>query len=89
MRAILIAASLLALTACQTHIAEEETMPETCIAAELQAFVGQPLARLSLDTLPEPVRVIAPGMPVTMDYREERLNIEHDQNRVITRIFCG
>ncbi|MCC5955004.1 MAG: hypothetical protein JJU07_02800 [Natronohydrobacter sp.] len=95
MRAMMIAATLLALTACQAQTPEEDTMPEanptpeTCIADQLQHHVGQPLSRLPLHTLPEPVRVIAPMSPVTMDYRLERLNIEHDGKQIITRIYCG
>lgn len=90
MRAMLMTASLLALTACQTQMPDqEETAPETCTASELQAFVGQPLSAMAVDNLAEPVRVIGPDTAVTMDYREDRLNIEHDSNRIITRIACG
>lgn len=35
------------------------------------------------------LRVIAPGMVVTMDYRPNRLNIETDEQGRITRITCG
>ncbi|WP_343525235.1 I78 family peptidase inhibitor [Sphingomonas sp.] len=43
------------------------------------------LARAGAKTL----RVIAPGMAVTMDYRVDRLNIETDAAGTITRIRCG
>jgi hypothetical protein len=89
MRAMIMTASLVALMACQTQIPEEETTVQVCIADELQAFVGQPVSAMSLDNLPEPVRVIAPDTAVTMDYREDRLNIEHDDGQIITRIYCG
>jgi len=35
------------------------------------------------------VRVIRPGEPVTMDYSVERLNIEIDDDGVVTRVHCG
>ena len=35
------------------------------------------------------VRVIRPGMAVTMDYRTDRLNIDLDEKDVITRLHCG
>lgn len=91
MRAIVMTASFLALTACQTQMPEEEASAPggTCTASELQAFVGQPLSALAVENIPGPVRVIGPDTAVTMDYREDRLNIEHDNSRTITRIACG
>jgi hypothetical protein len=35
------------------------------------------------------IRWIAPGMAVTMDYREDRLNLETDTHGKITRAHCG
>lgn len=35
------------------------------------------------------LRVIEPGMAVTMDYSEDRINIEIDENRKIVRFFKG
>ena len=34
-------------------------------------------------------RVVKPGMAVTMDYREDRLTIEVDENNRIVRANCG
>lgn len=34
-------------------------------------------------------RVIRPGQAVTMDFREDRLNIEVDATQRITRVHCG
>lgn len=34
-------------------------------------------------------RVIGPGQPVTMDFREDRLNIEVDARNRIVRFNCG
>ncbi len=35
------------------------------------------------------VRVIRPGQAVTMDYREDRLNIGVSDANVIIKIYCG
>lgn len=63
--------------------------PDSCGAAPLQGLIGQPLSAFAGAPGAETVRVIGPGMAVTMDYREERLNVEHDARRIMTRIYCG
>ena len=35
------------------------------------------------------VRIIRPGMAVTMDYAPQRLNIEVNAAEIITRVHCG
>ncbi|MEX0839863.1 MAG: I78 family peptidase inhibitor [Parvibaculum sp.] len=35
------------------------------------------------------IRVIRPGDMVTRDYRTDRLNVELDDNDVVTRVYCG
>lgn len=97
MRPVLISLLFLALAACQPdHPASDppaKDIPamthQTCIADTLQHLVGQPLSALDLEQLPDPKRIIAPFSPVTMDYRLDRLNIEHDQERIVRRIYCG
>ncbi len=85
MRRVAIAA-MLTLAACVPEPGDTE---DACGAGALQVLVGQPLAMFDPASVKGPVRVIAPGMPVTMDYRAERLNVEHDAARIITRIICG
>lgn len=78
------------LAACQTET--PEPAPDTwqsCGADDLQALIGQPLARFDGHPDAQATRVIAPGMAVTMDHRPDRLNVEHDAGSVITRIYCG
>ncbi len=60
-----------------------------CGADELQDLVGQPRAAASDITFAVPVRIIEPGMAVTMDYRADRLNVEIGRDARIARIFCG
>jgi hypothetical protein len=58
-----------------------------CPAPAFQDFVGQPYANTRIEW-PD-LRVIRPGDAVTEDYLQNRLNIDLDENEVITRIWCG
>lgn len=66
----------------------------TCDASQVQGLVGQPYT----DALQSPakddasasdVRVIRPDQPVTLEFIGERLNIEIDENGVISGVRCG
>lgn len=59
-----------------------------CRADEYQGFVGKPVAAVSLPD-DQKVRLIRPGTAVTMDYRDDRMNVKLDDRDVITRIYCG
>jgi hypothetical protein len=63
--------------------------PDACGAAALQGLLGQPASVLQTLRFAAPVRVIRPGMAVTMDYSAERLNIEIDAAEIIARVTCG
>ena len=56
---------------------------------DLASFVGRRPEDIGADRLGFPVRVIAPGMAVTMDYSPARLNLETDAAGVISRAYCG
>ena len=65
-----------------------------CDASKAQALVGrQRAAPLSAEALrltgARDVRWIRPGDMVTMDYREDRLNIHVDAQGRVTRVRCG
>lgn len=60
-----------------------------CGAAELQGLVGQKASVLDAMRFSQPVRIIRPGMAVTMDYSAERLNIEIGNAGKIKRVSCG
>lgn len=62
---------------------------DTCGAAAHQALVGSGAGSLDAATLPKGTRVIFPGMPVTMDYRIERMNVEVGKNDKVARVYCG
>ncbi|MBP7002419.1 I78 family peptidase inhibitor [Amaricoccus sp.] len=92
----LAAAALLAgLAACTqegadgTAAAAPGASADACGAAGLQSLVGTSVGSLDASALPEPRRVIFPGQPVTMDYREDRLNVEIGKDDKIARVYCG
>lgn len=60
----------------------------SCGAAELQHLVGQTYIESTLTAQPS-LRVIRPGIAVTMDINEARLNIELDVSDTILRVWCG
>lgn len=80
-----------ALAGCVTEGPDGGALPDgdACGASALQGLIGQPRSVLAAMTLPEPTRVIEPGMAVTMDYSPARLNIELDDAGRITRVACG
>ena len=76
---------VLALTGC----VPEPVVQDACGAAELQTLVGQDEAVLDGMRFSQPIRVIRPGMMVTMEYAEGRLTIEVDEAGVIIGVRCG
>jgi hypothetical protein len=68
---------------------EPAAAEDTCGAARYGALVGQPKSVVDGTALPAGTRVILPGTAVTMDFREERLNVLIDGNAVVERVYCG
>lgn len=70
---------------------------KSCGADGYQNLIGQSANLLAAMTFPAPMRVIRPGMAVTMDYLEQRLNIyleqrlniTVDKNNKISSVYCG
>ncbi len=66
----------------------------TCDDGKGQTAVGQTATqavvdKVIADTGSRNARVIKPDQAVTMDYREDRVNINVDANNVITAVKCG
>lgn len=66
----------------------------TCSRERAQALVGRPASQeLGAEALrltgARSLRWIRPGDVVTMDYREDRLNIELDARSRVARLRCG
>ena len=47
------------------------------------------VAKVKADTGSDRVRVIKPGMMVTMDYREDRVNLDVDKDNKVLTVRCG
>ncbi len=65
-----------------------------CDAAAVQNLVGQPYTEAvgkdaQARSKSKSMRLIRPGMAVTMDFRNDRLNIEVDDKSLITAVRCG
>ncbi len=87
------------LTACVSAPRGDDPMPDgpamqTCDAAPVQGFVGRLSnadrnAEIQRLTGARTLRWIGPGMAVTMDYREDRVNVYYDAQQMVTQISCG
>jgi hypothetical protein len=86
--ALLLVAAL-SLSACVAPAPSVDPGPDACKASELQYLVGQPGVVLDGMRFSQDVRVIQPGIAVTMDYSATRLNIWLDRRDVIERVTCG
>lgn len=89
---ILILAS--ALSACAMNAAEPVASPGVCAADKASSLVGKPATADAVQKTRElsgakSSRTIRPGMAVTMDYREDRVNILVDAANRIERVTCG
>lgn len=70
-------------------VTDPAPVEDACGASGLQELIGQSAKKLEVMRFAHPVRIIRPGMAVTMDYSAERLNIEVDAAERITRVTCG
>ena len=96
MRALVTPALCLALAACQPTL-QEAPYPGTPDQANLSpcggelvtALIGQDIATLPANGSWGTLRVISPGMAVTEDFSETRLNVMIDAQNRITGASCG
>ena len=99
MRAIHLAALAAILTAgCQAQTPAQAPPPPAvgsdCNAAPAQFAVGQAYGEALADEVrrrsgASSVRVIRPGMAVTMDFNAQRVNLDLDGGSRVTRVRCG
>ncbi|MFT4151056.1 MAG: I78 family peptidase inhibitor [Paracoccaceae bacterium] len=62
---------------------------DACGAGPLQHLVGQPASVLDRMKFRQTVRILRPGMAVTMDFRADRLNIAIGADGRIERVYCS
>ncbi len=78
---------------------EEDEVLTTCGLSEFEDLVGTEVDRDQIIADWEAyhdaeagihgVRILGENDPMTMDYRETRLNVVYDEDEVIVRVFCG
>ena len=83
-----------ALAACASQPAAEDATAGTCNAEPAQSHVGKPASDANVQAAfqasgAKSMRSIKPGQAVTMDYREDRVNVYQDASGNIERISCG
>lgn len=90
-RMMMAGAAALALAGCEPMGVPvvDQPNPNQCGAYDLQYLVGSPDTVLETMRFNKPVRIIAPGSAVTMDYNPDRINFELDRYRMIARVTCG
>ncbi len=93
--------AIAALAACATppvEVADPNVPPPAplgrCDATKAQRLIGQPATPALIDSARREsaaalTRLIKPGTMVTMDYRQDRLNVTVDEQNRITAIRCG
>lgn len=67
---------------------------DPCNADNVQSLVGQQateevVEQARIDAGAQTARTLRPDQAVTMEYREGRLNVDVDENGVITGLRCG
>lgn len=72
-----------------TPLAGPVAETDACGAARFAYLVGQPKSLVDRTAFPQGTRVILPGSAVTMDYREDRLNLLIDGNAAVEQVYCG
>lgn len=61
----------------------------SCGADKYQGLVGKNEMIVQSTSLPSPARIFQTGSPILQNANPQRLNIEFNTARVITRVFCG
>lgn len=74
--------------------AESQHLAMGCLSPNATWAVGKPLddaliAKAKADAQAEYVRVIKPGMAVTMEYNGARLNLHVNARNIVTAAICG
>lgn len=72
----------------ETRTAGDNPHLSQCLNDRVRSLVGQPVSSAP-KVLPETARVIGPGELYTQDNLPDRVNLDHDANGVITRVWCG
>ena len=95
LRPLFMLIAVLSLAGCASQPATDAVASGgTCNAEPAQSHVGKPATDANVQAAfkasgAKTMRSIKPGQAVTMDYREDRVNIHQDASGNIERISCG
>lgn len=68
----------------------EPSEPDHCGLAEARKFVGRPRTEIPVPVKPDLQRVACTTCPVTMDFKEKRLNFFYDAaTGIVKEVRCG
>ncbi|WP_460272733.1 I78 family peptidase inhibitor [Celeribacter sp. ULVN23_4] len=60
-----------------------------CAIESITPLIGESQSALEGLDIPEPFRIVLPGMALTMDHNPKRTNIDIDDAGQIKRVWCG
>jgi len=92
------AAAVMLLSACATPLPKPVHPPggsaDECGAGKVGAYLGRQaddrtMAAIRSAVGHDRIRMIRPGMAVTMDYRADRLNVDVGERGRIRRLYCS
>lgn len=71
---------------------QQEAREETADAASCdypKEWVGKDVDEAAVKKFAKSHRILGPNSAMTMDYRQDRINVETDDKGVVVRVFCG
>jgi hypothetical protein len=61
----------------------------TDVSCDFEEWVGNPVDEAAVKDTGRVYRILKPDSMMTMDHNPERINIVHDDDGVVTRVWCG
>lgn len=58
-------------------------------SCDFESWVGQPVDEAAVKETGRVYRILKPDSMMTMDHNPERLNVVHDDDGKVTRVWCG
>lgn len=56
---------------------------------DFEVWVGQPVDEAAVKETGRVYRILPPNSMMTMDHNPDRINVEHDDAKTVTRVWCG
>ncbi len=56
---------------------------------DFESWVGKPVDEAEVKKTGRVYRILTPDSMMTMDHSPERINVVHDKDNVVTRVWCG